>query len=115
MNSRWLLCLVFSSALLGCTHSAVVKEGELKQAANFVTYQCESNHSFDVAYLDEQALLRLPKSEYRLKQVPAGSGTKYILDDGTAELLNRITLRTKGDFARLELGRVVYRNCSIDK
>lgn len=102
------LCTV---ALVGCSKSAAPDS----EASNnqFMTYQCESDVSFDVAYLDnEKAVLRLPDNEYRLTQVPAGSGTKYILDDGTAEVMNSITLRTKGDNARLELGRVVYRNCN---
>ncbi|MFL9759785.1 MliC family protein [Vibrio cyclitrophicus] len=101
------LCTV---ALVGCSKSA-----SLDSAASdnqFVTYQCESDVSFDVAYLsNEKAVLRLPENEYQLTQVPAGSGTKYILDDGTSEMISSITLRTKGDDARLELGRVVYRNC----
>lgn len=101
------LCTV---ALVGCSKSAA-PDGEASNN-QFMTYQCESDVSFDVAYLDnEKAILRLPDNEYRLTQVPAGSGTKYILDDGTAEVMNSITLRTKGDNARLELGRIVYRNC----
>lgn len=96
------LCTV---ALVGCSKSAAPDN-------QFVTYQCESDVSFDVAYLsNEKAVLRLPDNEYQLTQVPAGSGTKYILDDGTSEMISSITLRTKGDDARLELGRVVYRNC----
>ncbi|WP_394139790.1 MliC family protein [Vibrio chagasii] len=102
------LCTV---ALMGCSKSAA--PDSTISDNQFVTYQCESDVSFEVAYLDnEKAVLRLPENEYRLTQVAAGSGTKYILDDGTGELINSVTLRTKGDNARLELGRVVYRNCS---
>lgn len=101
------LCTV---ALVGCSKSAAPNSAASDN--QFVTYQCESDVSFDVAYLsNEKAVLRLPDNEYQLTQVPAGSGTKYILDDGTSEMINSITLRTKGDDARLELGRVVYRNC----
>ncbi|MGF1799282.1 MliC family protein [Vibrio gigantis] len=97
-------------ALVGCSKSAAPDSAVSDN--KFVTYQCESEVSFDVAYLgNEKAVLRLPDNEYQLTQVPAGSGTKYILDDGTSEMINSITLRTKGDNARLELGRVVYRNC----
>ena len=101
------LCTV---TLMGCSKSAAPDSATSDN--QFVTYQCESNVSFEVAYLDKKAVLRLPENEYRLTQVAAGSGTKYILDDGTGELINSVTLRTKGDNARLELGRVVYRNCS---
>ncbi|MCG9545128.1 MliC family protein [Vibrio sp. Isolate33] len=101
------LCTV---ALVGCSKSAAPDSAASDN--QFVTYQCESDVTFDVAYLsNEKAVLRLPDNEYQLTQVPAGSGTKYILDDGTSEMINSITLRTKGDDARLELGRVVYRNC----
>jgi membrane-bound inhibitor of C-type lysozyme len=44
-------------------------------------------------------------------QVPSGSGTKYILHDGTAEIQNPVTLYTKGKEARLELSHLVYKNC----
>jgi len=109
---NWFIAAFCSIILVGCSQSASIN-GEVKES-QFVTYQCESDKTFDVAYLpDEKAVLRLPKHEYRLTQVAAGSGTKYILDDGTAELLNSVTLRTKGDIARLELGRVIYKNCSL--
>ncbi|ROQ86957.1 MliC family protein [Vibrio crassostreae] len=105
-----LVASLFTVALVGCSKSAAPDSAASDN--QFVTYQCESDVSFDVAYLsNEKAVLRLPDNEYQLTQVPAGSGTKYILDDGTSEMINSITLRTKGDDARLELGRVVYRNC----
>lgn len=101
------LCTV---ALVGCSKSAALDNTVPDN--QFVTYQCESDVSFEVAYLDnEKAVLRLPDNEYRLIQIAAGSGTKYILDDGTSEVVNSVTLRTKGDNARLELDRVVYKNC----
>lgn len=107
-----LVASLCSVALVGCSKSAAPETESATSDNQFVTYQCESDVSFEVAYLDnEKAVLRLPENEYRLTQVPAGSGTKYILDNGTSELINSVTLRTKGDNARLELGRVVYRNC----
>ncbi|MCC4818915.1 hypothetical protein BCU85_01870 [Vibrio lentus] len=107
-----LVASLCSVALVGCSKSATPETESAASDNQFVAYQCESDVSFEVAYLDnEKAVLRLPENEYRLTQVPAGSGTKYILDDGTSELINSVTLRTKGDNARLELGRVVYRNC----
>ncbi|WP_135456026.1 MliC family protein [Vibrio echinoideorum] len=103
------LCTV---ALVGCSKSAAPETESATSDNQFVTYQCESDVSFEVAYLDnEKAVLRLPNNEYRLIQIAAGSGTKYILDDGTSEVVNSVTLRTKGDNARLELDRVVYKNC----
>ncbi|MBY7730701.1 MliC family protein [Vibrio bathopelagicus] len=105
-----LIASLCSVALVGCSKSAA--PDSVVSDDQFVTYQCESDASFKVAYLgNEKAVLRLPDNEYRLTQIAAGSGTKYILDDGTSELLNSVTLRTKGDNARLELGRVVYKNC----
>ncbi len=112
MKKTWSIpVLIIVTALVGCSQSAVVKDDTSSQ---FMTYQCESNRSFDVAFPEhEKAVLRLPDHEYRLTQVAAGSGTKYILDDGTAEILNSVTLHTKGDNARLELGRVIYKNCHL--
>ncbi|MGB1321232.1 MAG: MliC family protein [Vibrio gallaecicus] len=113
MKKTWSIpVLIIVTALVGCSQSAVVKDDT--SGSQFMTYQCESNRSFDVAFPEhEKAVLRLPAHEYRLTQVAAGSGTKYILDDGTAEILNSVTLHTKGDNARLELGRVIYKNCYL--
>lgn len=111
MKMKALWVLVAGMALLGCSHSAVEHKDDETHA--FVTYLCDSNKQFEVAYLRDQqsALLRLPKHDYRLTQVPSGSGAKYILDNGTKPILNPVTLHTKGDNARLELGRVVYKDC----
>ncbi|MGY3568986.1 MliC family protein [Vibrio paucivorans] len=109
--SKYPLILFAVGLLAGCTQSAV--NGDTLNDSQFMHYQCGADKSFDVAYLteSEEAVLRLPDNEYRLVQVRAGSGTKYILNDGTAELMNPVTLRTKGKEARLELGRVIYKNC----
>jgi membrane-bound inhibitor of C-type lysozyme len=111
MTHRFILSSVIIAALAGCTHSAI--QTEEVASADFIKYECESDRSFEVAYLVEQeaAILRLPKHDYRMIQIPSGSGTKYILDDGTAEKVNPMTLYTKGEGARLELGRVIYKNC----
>lgn len=111
MKMNALLAFLAGTTLFGCSHSAIDREAD--DTYQFVTYQCESNKQFEVAYLIEEqaALLRLPKHDYRLIQVPSGSGAKYILDNGTKPILNPVTLHTKGDDARLELGRVVYKNC----
>ncbi|QFT10575.1 MliC family protein [Vibrio sp. THAF190c] len=111
MKRQFTVCAFTLAALMGCSQSAVVEKDI--SSGEYMTYQCESERTFDVAYGDEQAVLRLPDNQYRLKQVVAASGTKYILDDGTTELMNGITLFTKGEHARLELGRVIYRNCRI--
>tara|TARA_Y100001960_G_scaffold201774_1_gene210881 strand:- start:1840 stop:2184 length:345 start_codon:yes stop_codon:yes gene_type:complete len=109
--------LIFSAllSLMGCTQSAIESPNSFK--GEWKTYLCESGKSFQVGYMSKQdkALLRLPKHDYRLIQMPSGSGTKYILDDGTAEKLNPVTLYTKGEEARLELGRVIYKNCQIEQ
>jgi len=113
VNKTWFIpSLIVVTALVGCSQSAVVDDDT--SVSQFMTYQCESNRSFDVAFPEhEKAVLRLPDHEYRLTQVVAGSGTKYILDDGTAEILNSVMFHTKGDNARLELGRVIYKNCHL--
>lgn len=99
--------------LSGCTHTAVVPEADKIQATQFLNYQCDSGESFDVAYLSESAILKFKKQQYRLIQIEAASGTRYILDDGTKAIQNPIMLQTKGDEAMLEAGRVIYRNCSV--
>lgn len=111
MKMKALLGLLAGVTLFGCSYSAIERKADEKQP--FVTYQCASNKQFEVAYLikEQEAILRLPKHDYRLAQVPSGSGAKYILDNGTKPILNPVTLHTKGDDAQLELGRVVYKNC----
>jgi membrane-bound inhibitor of C-type lysozyme len=111
MKRQFTVGAMVLATLVGCSQSAVVEQD--LSIGEYITYQCESERTFDIAYGDQKALLRLPDNQYRLKQVVSASGTKYILDDGTAELMNGITLFTKGEHARLELGRVIYRNCRI--
>lgn len=114
MKYRLIALTAVMTALMGCTHSAI--QSDDVAGADFLEYQCESDRGFEVAFLSDQeaAILRLPKHDYRLIQIPSGSGSKYILDDGTSEELNSMTLYTKDDSARLELGRVIYRNCQVN-
>ncbi|RTZ16149.1 hypothetical protein EJ063_10250 [Vibrio aquaticus] len=111
MKYRSLAMVVVAATLMGCSYSAVEPKSEYM--GDFKHYSCQDNKSFKVAYMpnEPKALLRLPEHDYRLAQVRSGSGAKYILDDGTSESLNPVTLFTKGNEARLELGRVVYKNC----
>ncbi|MCZ4294490.1 MliC family protein [Vibrio sinaloensis] len=111
MKSRVLLTAMIGLVLTACSYNAVERDSAYQ--GDFEFYQCSADKTFKVAFMPNQplALLRLPEHDYRLVQVPSGSGTKYILDDGTAQTLNPVTLYTKGSEARLELGRVVYKNC----
>ncbi len=112
MKYRMLLLIAASITLFGCSQSALESTDF---TGEFTQYQCDSAKAFQVGYMPSQnkALLLLSETRYRLIQVPSGSGTKYILDDGPAEKINPVTLFTKGADARLELGRVIYKNCQI--
>lgn len=111
MKFRLLLTTIIGLGLTACSYNAVERDSAYQ--GDFTFYQCSADKTFKVAFMPNEplALLRLPEHDYRLVQVPSGSGTKYILDDGTAQTLNPVTLYTKGKEARLELGRVVYKNC----
>ncbi|EEX42933.1 MliC family protein [Vibrio furnissii] len=103
------LLLGLSALLTGCSSSSDRANDDTYGA--FFHYQCDDAASFDVAYAAKQsAMLRLSDHSYRLMEVAAGSGTKYILDDHSTEA-NPITLFTKGDAARLEANGVIYKNC----
>ncbi|MGF1743741.1 MliC family protein [Vibrio minamisatsumaniensis] len=107
-----LLASLGTVALVGCSNSAAPDNAVSDNQV--VTYQCEADVSYEVTYLDnEKAVLSLFDNEYHLIQVPAGSGTKYILDDDTSKEAEgrNVTLRTKGDHARLVVDRNVYKNC----
>lgn len=114
MKLRILSAALVSSALMGCSFSAVESQSDYQ--GEFTTYSCQENKSFKVAFMpnEPKALLRLPENDYRLARVRSGSGAKYILDDGTSETINPVTLFTKGKEARLELGRVIYKNCETE-
>lgn len=111
MKYSWLRIALMSGVLTAC--STISTETENRYQGDFTYYQCSGGDTFKLALMpnDYTALLRLPKKDYRMIQVPSGSGTKYILHDGTAETPNPVTLYTKGNEARLELGVEVYKNC----
>jgi|GEM_PF-1045494 len=115
MKYRSLLIALVGVGLIGCSFNAV--EPKSAYQGEFKNYACQDDKSFKVAYMpnEPKALLRLPENDYRLARVRSGSGVKYILDDGTSETLNPVTLFTKGNQARLELGRVVYKNCVTEE
>lgn len=108
MNSKFLTITMMSAALVGCAGSS--------DNVNFLQYQCEMGKSFAVAYFPEQerATLRLSGQEFPMIQMPSGSGARYILDDGNAETQNPLTLYTKGNDARLEYERVIYKYCKTN-
>ncbi|OIQ25995.1 MliC family protein [uncultured Vibrio sp.] len=111
MLKRLTVLITLGFVLVGCsqsTHSDMKVDESL-----FHAYQCESDQHFDVAYIpdSEIAILRVEGKEYALIRIRSGSGTRYILNDGTADVENPITLRTKGDDARLEYHQQVYKNC----
>ncbi|MFM2590712.1 MliC family protein [Vibrio sp. TBV020] len=115
MKYRSLLMAVIGVSLVGCSYSAVEEKSAYQ--GEFKNYACQDDKSFKVAYMpnEPKALLRLPENDYRLARVRSGSGSKYILDDGTSETINPVTLFTKGNEARLELGRVIYKNCMTEE
>lgn len=97
-------------AALGCAGSS---SHEGLSEGRFYHYHCDQNETFSAAYYPQQrsAVLQVANEEFQMKQVIMGSGTRYILDDGTAEIGNPVTLYTKGYEARLELDREIYKNC----
>ncbi|KJY82348.1 hypothetical protein TW81_14720 [Vibrio galatheae] len=111
MKYRILLTTFAAATLAGCSFTSTDEQNQYR--GDFMFYQCSADQTFKLALMpnDNLALLRLPKKDYRLIQVPSGSGTKYIQDDGTAETPNVVTLFTKGKEARLEIGEVIYKNC----
>lgn len=107
MNSKLLIVGALASFVVGCAPTPHKTE--------YLTYHCEAEKSFEVAYFPEKesAILRVSGQPYPLIQVPSGSGARYILDDKTTAE-NAITLYTKGNEARLELEQSVYKNCKTD-
>ncbi len=84
--------------------------------SNDYQYRCDGDHQFSVSYLIEEqgALVRVQDIDYALVQAPAGSGTRYILPKNALSEGSRVTLYTKGPYARLEYGQEVYRNCETN-
>ncbi|MDC5807535.1 MliC family protein [Vibrio europaeus] len=111
MRNRLLFAVALGLSVSACSFTSMERENHYQ--GDFLFYQCSGGETFKLALMpnDYTALLRLPKKDYRMIQVPSGSGTKYILHDGTAEIQNPVTLYTKGKEARLELGHLVYKNC----
>lgn len=76
-------------------------------------YECSEGKQFKADYLIEEqgALVQVDGVDYALIQAPSGSGTRYILPENAQTDIKPVNLYTKGDYARLELGRQVYKNC----
>lgn len=76
-------------------------------------YQCSDDKTFQADYLieDRGALVNVDGEDYALVQVPAGSGTRYMLPEFAQTEVAPINLYTKGDYARLEYGLDVFINC----
>ncbi|MDD9176366.1 hypothetical protein ERW49_16420 [Aliivibrio finisterrensis] len=80
-----------------------------------VNYQCDGGKNFQITFNEDKALLQLPKEDYALKRAVSASGMKYISDDGMPDISAAIVFHGKGDEARLDLGRVVLKNCTVIK
>ncbi len=108
---HWLLVAALTASLSACSSNKPVRNTVYQ--GDFIAYQCSSGGAFQLALMpnEDKALLRLPEGDYRMVRVPSGSGTKYILDDGTAKVQNPVTLYTKGNEARLEVGITIYKDC----
>ncbi|ROV60886.1 hypothetical protein EGH82_07605 [Vibrio ponticus] len=76
-------------------------------------YQCSEEKQFLADFLVEEqgALVQVEGVDYALVQVPAGSGTRYMLPENAQTEIQPVNLYTKGKYARLELGREIYKNC----
>lgn len=96
--------------LAGCSSS---NDAMTSSDSNSYHYQCSEDKQFSADYLIEEqgALVRVGDVDYALIQVPSGSGTRYILPNNAQTEVKPVTLYTKGDYARLELGREIYKNC----
>ncbi|KHA60013.1 hypothetical protein NL53_13000 [Vibrio variabilis] len=115
MMKKGRFIVMMGVALIGCSQSASQSDNSFQ--GDWILYQCDAGKAFEVGYLPEQekAWLKVEQQEFPLIQVPSGSGTKYILDDGTAATANPIVLHTKGTNARLEFARTIYKNCQFDE
>lgn len=111
MRNQGLFAIVAAGMLSACSY--IASEPQNHYQGDFMFYQCSAGETFKLALMpnDYAALLRLPKRDYRLIQVPSASGSQYVLDESIDQVLNPVTLHTKGKEARLELGDTVYKNC----
>lgn len=105
-----LLVLAAFGLLAGCS-SSMPEMGTAKP----VHYQCEEGRSFQITFNEDNALLQLPKEDYALKRAVSASGMKYISEDGISDMSTAITFQGKGEKARLDLGRVALKNCTVIK
>ena len=105
-----IVALVGVVTLAGC--SATMPEMGTAQP---VHYECEFGRVFQITFNEDKALLQLPKDDYALKRVESASGMKYTSDDGMPDISTAIIFQGKGDKARLDLGRVVLKNCTVIK
>ncbi|MFA0414758.1 MliC family protein [Vibrio renipiscarius] len=80
-------------------------------------YSCDEGMQFAATYLiaEQGAQIRVEEVDYSLVQAPAGSGTRYVLPESATSEIFPVTLYTKGPYARLELGRNVYKNCETNE
>ncbi len=110
------LSFAFSALMLaGCAKTAYIDTDELPQGLTFSQYQCEGNKGFEIALDGDQfAYLKSTSKNYRLIRYPSASGMKYILDDGTKPPINAVTFTAKGQDSRLEIGSILFRNCSLN-
>lgn len=76
-----------------------------------IHYECDAGKRFQITFNQDKALLQLPSDDYALKRVVSASGMKYISDDGMPDISSMIIFEGKGETARLDLGRVVLKNC----
>ncbi|GAB2654795.1 MliC family protein [Vibrio panuliri] len=76
-------------------------------------YLCSGDKEFFADFLVEEqgALVKVEDVDYALVQVPSGSGTRYMLPENAQSEIQPVNLYTKGNYARLELGREIYKNC----
>ncbi|WP_164684056.1 MliC family protein [Vibrio maerlii] len=114
MMKRAVTIILGAIVLSGCTKKAFIDSDELPVGLSYTSYQCEGNKGFQIAFDgDEFAYLNSSSKDYRLAKYPAASGMKYILDDGTKPPINGVTFIAKGDDARLEVGNILFRNCTL--
>ncbi|GAK82992.1 hypothetical protein JCM19238_536 [Vibrio ponticus] len=105
------ICITSAVLLAGCATSNDSTTNNNDQYG--YQYQCSEDKQFAADYLIEEqgALVRVDGVDYALVQVPSGSGTRYMLPENAQTEIKPVNLYTKGKYARLELGREIYKNC----